>query len=252
MEINSNPNYLNNVQNQNAQGANSATAENVVEENLFDENEAKATQNNAVSQDYQNAEMLNTFIAAFTAVMAPFMQMMTQFMTTITTALTAKDNNQDNTALKKQAEQQAKLTTNYKKEALQESVNSAAYQSKSIESPGMLAPLANGESYIAGETNRNELKTYQNHKDFIESELAKFENYKTSKRVKCPTGATEYTSFMGIYPFDAIKAADTDKDGYLTDKEIANITQSLSDQLGGKEALSVRIVMDRIQRGLIK
>ncbi|MBQ2870899.1 hypothetical protein IJE86_04305 [bacterium] len=29
MEINTNPNYLNNVQNQNAQGANSATAENV-------------------------------------------------------------------------------------------------------------------------------------------------------------------------------------------------------------------------------
>ena len=80
MEINTNPNYLNNVQNQNAQGANSATAENVVEENLFDGNEANATQNNAVSQDYQNAEMLNTFVAAFTAVMAPFMQMMTQFM----------------------------------------------------------------------------------------------------------------------------------------------------------------------------
>ena len=74
------PNYLNNVQNQNAQGANSATAEIVVEENLFDGNEANATQNNAVSQDYQNAEMLNTFVAAFTAVMAPFMQMMTQFM----------------------------------------------------------------------------------------------------------------------------------------------------------------------------
>ena len=42
MEINSNPNYLNNVQNKNAQGANSATAENVVEENLFDGNEANA------------------------------------------------------------------------------------------------------------------------------------------------------------------------------------------------------------------
>ena len=85
MEINTNPNYLNNVQNQNAQGANSATAENVVEENLFDGNEANATQNNAVSQDYQNAEMLNTFIAAFTAVMAPFMQMMTQMMEIMST-----------------------------------------------------------------------------------------------------------------------------------------------------------------------
>ena len=85
MEINTNPNYLNNVQNQNAQGANSATAEIVVEENLFDGNEANATQNNAVSQDYQNAEMLNTFIAAFTAVMAPFMQMMTQLISTMNT-----------------------------------------------------------------------------------------------------------------------------------------------------------------------
>ena len=102
MEINTNPNYLNNVQNQNAQGANSATAENVVEENLFDGNEANATQNNAASQDYQNAEMLNTFVAAFTAVMAPFMQMMTQFMTAMTANLTAEDN----------ANPQAKATQN--------------------------------------------------------------------------------------------------------------------------------------------
>ena len=80
MEINTNPNYLNNVQNQNAQGANSATAENVVEENLFDGNEANATQNNAVSQDYQNAEMLNTFVAAFMQMMIQFMGMMTQQM----------------------------------------------------------------------------------------------------------------------------------------------------------------------------
>ena len=253
MEINTNPNYLNNVQNQNAQGANSATAENVVEENLFDGNEANATQNNAVSQDYQNAEMLNTFVAAFTAVMAPFMQMMTQFMPTITTALTAKDNNQDNTTIKKQANlKQAELTTTDKKEALQESVNSAAYQSKSIESPGMLAPLANGESYIAGETNRNELKTYQNHKDFIESELAKFENYKTSKRVKCPTGATEYTSFMGIYPFDAIKAADTDNDGYLNSQEIDNLKKNtrFEDQFDGYTG--VMTLMKLIQQGVIK
>ena len=113
MEINTNPNYLNNVQNQNAQGANSATAENVVEENLFDGSEVKAPQNNAASQDYQNAEMLNTFVAAFTAVMAPFMQMMTQFMTTMTAALSAKDNsNPDGKYVPKDPNPHDKYVTN--------------------------------------------------------------------------------------------------------------------------------------------
>ena len=249
MEINTNPNYLNNVQNQNAQGANSATAENVVEENLFDGNEANATQNNAVSQDYQNAEMLNTFVAAFTAVMAPFMQMMTQFMTTITTALTAKDNNQDNTTIKKQANlKQAELTTTDKKEASQESVKKA---DTSI-IPGTVLPINKGETCIAYETNRNELKAYQKHKDFIESELAKFENYKSQQRGERPNNTVEYGHFMGVYHFDTIKAADTDNDGYLNSQEIDNLKKNtrFEDQFDGYTG--VMTLMKLIQQGVIK
>ena len=108
MEINTNPNYLNNVQNQNAQGANSATAEKVVEENLFDGNEANATQNNAVSQDYQNAEMLNTFVAAFTAVMAPFMQMIHQLFDSDTNI---QNNSNKSQALPKKLEDSKKTSS---------------------------------------------------------------------------------------------------------------------------------------------
>ena len=227
MEINTNPNYLNNVQNQNAQGANSATAENVVEENLFDGNEANATQNNAVSQDYQNAEMLNTFVAAFTAVMAPFMQMMTQFMTTITTALTAKNNSDP------QAKYEGDVVKNQLKDIGDKKVEDkkAPLNDKKLGGGGPYTMIS-GDTYITGKTNRNELRIYQDNKDLIESELAKFENHRKGLKIREFSNSGErvyaYDLYIGEYSYDQLAAADTDKDGYLTAKELESLESNKS------------------------
>ena len=85
MEINTNPNYLNNIQNKNAQGANSATAENVVEENLFEDTQATEILNAALTQNYSNADFFTAVATAVTAIMAPFIQMMQQWMSTMNT-----------------------------------------------------------------------------------------------------------------------------------------------------------------------
>ena len=240
MEINSNPNYLNNVQNQNAQGANSATAEIVVEENLFDGNEVKAPQNNAASQDYQNAEMLNTFVAAFTAVMAPFMQMMTQFMTTITTALTAKNN----------SDPQAKYEGDVVKDP---TVKEVGVPVKTVGKLGGGGPytMISGDTYITGKTNRNELRIYQDNKDLIESELAKFENHNKGLKIREFSNSGErvyaYDLYIGEYSYDQLAAADTDKDGYLTAKEL----ESLEIVKVSNKMAAVREAIDLIYNGFV-